>query len=139
MKFNKVIREYMDKELSAKRMEANKADPMAVSYETERDEAVAEIKDYLREVNREIVKILQKHDMDYTTCRVYGETRPVAEAALRFFDNEIRNQSVSVAIRERERQRYEHQKAEMERIELECALGADKDAFMKMLSEISFN
>lgn len=138
MKFNKVIREYVEKELTAKRLEANKADVMTASYLADRDEAIAEIKIYLREVNREITKILQAHNMDYTTARVYGEPRPIAEAILRLYETEVCNQNMRSAIRDRESKRYEFQKAEMERIELECALGADKEAFMKMLSEISF-
>ena len=138
MRITKVIRDYMEKELSEKRYAANKHDAMRAAYEEQKAAAEREIKALLPELNEKIQQILARHGMD-TTIVSRGDTMEAACGILRFYDADICNDNVRSLIRDNEAKRYRKQKEFMEKIELECALGADRDGFMKMLSEISFD
>ena len=132
MKMTKVIREYMEETLSAKRLEANKR--ARADYNARCKACVEELK-ALRESMREpIENILRKYDMDME----YGSynPNPMFDEIWYMRDASIQNQAELTAIREKERGRMETQKKAMRDIELEMALGGDKAKFMEMLSNV---
>ena len=132
MKMTKVIREYMEETLSAKRLEANKKS--RADYDARRKACIEEI-EVLRESMREpIENILRKYGMDME----YGSynPKPMFDEIWYMRDSSILNQTELTAIREKERGRMETQKKAMRDIELEMALGGDKAKFMEMLSKV---
>lgn len=132
MKMNKVIREYMEETLSAKRLEANKR--ARADYNARCKACVEELK-ALRESMREpIENILRKYDMDME----YGSynPNPMFDEIWYMRDASIQNQAELTAIREKERGRMETQKTAIRDIELEMALGGDKAKFMEMLANV---
>ena len=132
MKMTKVIREYMEETLSAKRLEANKKG--RADYDARRKACIEEI-EALRESMREPVEnILRKYGMDME----YGSynPKPMFDEIWYMHDSSIQNQIDFTAIREKERERMETQKTAIRDIELEMALGGDKAKFMEMLSNV---
>lgn len=132
MKMTKVIREYMEETLSAKRLEVNKE--ARADYDARRQACIDELK-ALRESMREpIENILRKYDMDME----YGhyDPTPMFDEIWYMRDASIQNQNELTAIREKERERMETQKTAIRNIELEMALGGDKAKFMEMLSNV---
>ena len=132
MKMTKVIREYMEETLSAKRVEMNKE--ARADYDARRQACIEELK-ALRESMREPVEnILRKYDMDME----YGSYKPgpMFDEIWYMHDSSIQNQTELTAIREKERGRMETQKKAMRDIELEMALGGDKAKFMEMLANV---
>ena len=132
MKMTKVIREYMEETLSAKRVEMNKE--ARADYDARRKACIDEL-NALRESMREPVEnILRKYDMDME----YGSynPKPMFDEIWYMHDSSIQNQNELTAIREKERRRMETQKKAMRDIELEMALGGDKKKFMEMLANV---
>ena len=132
MKMNKVIREYMEETLSAKRLEVNKE--ARADYDARRKACIEEI-EALRESMREpIENILRKYGMDME----YGSYKPgpMFDEIWYMHDSSIQNQTELTAIREKERRRMETQKKAMRDIELEMALGGDKEKFLEMLEQV---
>ena len=132
MKMTKVIREYMEETLSAKRVEMNKE--ARADYDARRKACIDEL-EALRESMREpIENILRKYDMDME----YGSYKPgpMFDEIWYMHDSSIQNQTELTAIREKERGRMETQKKAMRDIELEMALGGDKAKFMEMLEQV---
>ena len=132
MKMTKVIREYMEETLSAKRLEVNKE--ARADYDARRQACIDELK-ALRESMREpIENLLRKYDMDME----YGhyDPTPMFDEIWYMRDASIQNQNELTAIREKERERMETQKTAIRNIELEMALGGDKAKFMEMLSNV---
>ena len=132
MKMTKVIREYMEETLSAKRLEANKK--ARADYDARRKAGIEEI-EALRESMREPIKnILRKYGMDME----YGSynPKPMLDEIWYMHDSSIQNQNELTAIREKERERMETQKTAIRDIELEMALGGDKAKFMEMLANV---
>ena len=132
MKMTKVIREYMEETLSAKRLEANKE--ARADYDARRKACIDEL-EALRESMREpIENILRKYGMDME----YGSynPNPMFDEIWYRHDSSIQNQTELTAIREKERKRMETQKTAIRDIELEMALGGDKAKFMEMLSNV---
>ena len=132
MKMTKVIREYMEETLSAKRLEANKKS--RADYDARRKACIEEI-EALRESMREpIENILRKYGMDMK----YGSynPNPMFDEIWYMHDSSIQNQTELTAIREKERGRMETQKKAMRDIELEMALGGDKAKFIEMLANV---
>ena len=132
MKMTKVIREYMEETLSAKRLEANKE--ARADYDARRKACIDEL-EALRESMREpIENILRKYGMDME----YGSynPNPMFDEIWYMHDSSIQNQTELTAIREKERGRMETQKKAMRDIELEMALGGDKAKFMEMLVNV---
>ena len=132
MKMTKVIREYMEETLSAKRVEMNKE--TRADYDARRKACIDEL-EALRESMREPVEnILRKYDMDME----YGSynPKPMFDEIWYMHDDSIQNQTELTAIRKKERGRMETQKKAMRDIELEMALGGDKAKFMEMLSNV---
>lgn len=137
MKFNKVIREYMEKVLDEKRTVADKADPETIAYTTRRKAAQTEVQTIIERARNEVQEVLDRYSMDLTsTC--FGEVVPASSAIIKFFDQYIKNSKEAQAQRDREHERYQKQKDMMTDIELECALGADKAKFMEMLESVEF-
>ena len=132
MKMTKVIREYMEETLSAKRVEMNKE--ARADYDARRQACIDEL-EALRESMREPVEnILRKYGMDME----YGSYKPgpMFDEIWYMHDSSIQNQTELTAIREKERGRMETQKKAMRDIELEMALGGDKAKFMEMLANV---
>ena len=132
MKMTKVIREYMEETLSAKRVEMNKE--ARADYDARRKACIDEL-NALRESMREPVEnILRKYGMDME----YGSYNPgpMFDEIWYMHDSSIQNQTELTAIREKERRRMETQKKAMRDIELEMALGGDKAKFMEMLANV---
>ena len=132
MKMTKVIREYMEETLSAKRVEMNKE--ARADYDARRKACIDEL-NALRESMREPVEnILRKYDMDME----YGSynPKPMFDEIWYMYDSSIQNQNELTAIREKERERMETQKTAIRDIELEMALGGDKKKFMEMLANV---
>lgn len=137
MKFNKVIREYMEKVLNEKRVVADKADPETIAYTTRRKAAQAEVQTIIERARNEVQEVLDRYSMDLTsTC--FGEVVPASCAMVKFLDQYVKNSKEVQAQRDRERERYQKQVDKMTDIELECALGADKAKFMEMLESVEF-
>lgn len=132
MKITKVIREYMEETLSAKRLEANKK--ARADYDARRKACIDELK-ALRESMREpIENILRKYDMDME----YGlyKPEPMFDEVWEMSECRIQNQNDLAIIRDKETKRAETQKKAMRDIELEMALGGDKAKFMEMLDNV---
>lgn len=134
MKITKVIREFMEETLSAKRLEANKKS--RADYDARRKACIEEI-EALRESMREPVEnILRKYGMDMEYERSYYNPKPMFDEIWYMHDSSIQNQTELTAIREKEQGRAETQKTAIRGIELEMALGGDKVKFMEMLSNV---
>lgn len=132
MKMTKVIREYMDETLSAKRLEANKK--ARADYDARRKACIEEI-EALRESMREpIENILRKYGMDME----YGSynPNPMFDEIWYMHDSSIQNQNELAVIRNKETERAVNQRKAMHDIELEMALGGDKAKFMEMLANV---
>lgn len=133
MKITKVIREYMEETLSAKRLEVNKE--ARADYDARRKACIEELK-ALRESMREPVEnILRKYDMDmeYKWC---SSANPMFDEVWEMNDGRIQNQTELSIIRDKEQRRIETQKTAIRDIELEMALGGDKAKFMEMLEQV---
>lgn len=133
MKMTKIIREYMEETLSAKRLEANKKS--SADYDARRKACIEELK-ALRESMRELIEnILRKHGMD-TEYKWCSDVRPMFDEVWEMNEGRIQNQNELTAIRKKEQERMETQKTAIRDIELEMALGGDKAKFMEMLSNV---
>ena len=137
MKFTKVIRSFMEKTLSEKRYAANKADPETQAYYNRKQHAVDEIRAIVDRARKEAQEVLDRYGMDMEVRR-YGEKEEASKSVIQFFDQYVKNEKEVKAQNEREGVRYKHQADIMEQIELDCALGADKESFMAMLNSATF-
>ena len=133
MKMTKVIREYMEETLSAKRVEMNKE--ARADYDARRKACIDEL-NALRESMREPVEnILRKYGMG-TEYKWYSDVRQTFDDVWEMNENRIQNENELTTIREKEQERMETQKTAMRDIELEMALGGDKAKFMEMLANV---
>lgn len=137
MKFTKVIRNYMDKTLTEKCCAANKADPETQAYLNRKKCAENEIQAIVDRARYAVQEILDRYGMDMEIRR-YSGMEDASKAIIRFDDSSVKNEKEAKAQSERERARYKHQESIMEQIELDCALGADKETFMAMLDKVTF-
>lgn len=137
MKFTKVIRSFMEKTLSEKRYAANKADPETQAYLNRKQHAVDEIRAIVDRARKEAQEVLDRYGMDMEVRR-YGEKEEASKSVIQFYDQYVKSEKEVKAQNEREGARYQHQTAIMEQIELDCALGADKESFMAMLNSATF-
>lgn len=129
MKITKIIREFMEETLSEKRAAANKE--ARADYDARRKACIEEI-EVLRESVREPVEnILRKYDMDMEYAR-----KPMFDEIWYMRDSSIQNQKELTDIREKERNRMDTQKQAIHDIELEMALGGNKEKFMEMLEQV---
>ena len=132
MKMTKVIREYMEETLSAKRVEMNKE--ARADYDARRKACIDEL-NALRESMREPVEnILRKYGMDME----YGSynPKPMFDEIWYMHDSSIQNQTELTAIRKKEQGRMETQKTAMRDIEREMARGGDKAKCREMLANV---
>ena len=137
MKFTKVIRSYMEKTLSEKRCAADKADPETQAYLNRKQHAEDEIRAIVDRARNEAQEVLDRYGMDMEVRR-YCEMEDASKAIVQFSDQYVKSEKETKAQSERERARYQHQVDIMEQIELDCALGADKESFMAMLDKVTF-
>lgn len=137
MKFTKVIRSFMEKTLSEKRYAANKADPETQAYINRKQHAVDEIRAIVDRARKEAQEVLDRYGMDMEVRR-YGEKEEASKSVIQFYDQYVKSEKEVKAQNEREGARYQHQASIMEQIELDCALGADKESFIAMLNSATF-
>ena len=137
MKFTKVIRSYMEKTLSEKRYAANKADPETQAYLNRKQHAEDEIQAIVDRARKEAQEVLDRYGMDMEVRR-YGEKEEASKVIVQFSNQYVKNEKEVKAQNEREGARYKHQADIMEQIELDCALGADKESFMAILNSATF-
>ena len=137
MKFTKVIRSYMEKTLNEKRCAANNADPETQAYLNRKQCAEDEIQAIIDEARREVREVLDLYGMDMVV-RSFGSMEDAAKSIVPFNGSFVKNEKEAKARSERESARYKHQADIMEQIELDCALGADKETFMAMLDKATF-
>lgn len=137
MKFTKVIRSYMEKTLDEKRCAANKADPETQAYLNRKQHAKDEILAIVDRARDEAQEVLDRYGLDMS-IRFYGDMVDASKAIISFHDQYVKSEKEFKAQIEREDARYKHQKSIMEQIELDCALGADKESFMAMLNSATF-
>ena len=137
MKFTKVIRSYMEKTLNEKRCAANKADPETQAYLNRKQHAKDEIRAIVDHARDEAQEVLDRYGLDMS-IRFYGDMVDASKAIISFNDQYVKSEKEFKAQIEREDARYKHQADIMEQIELDCALGADKESFMAMLNSATF-
>ena len=137
MKFTKVIRSYMEKTLNEKRCAANKADPETQAYYNRKQHAEDEIQAIVDRARKEAQEVLDRYGMDME-IRCYGSMEDASKSIVQFYNRYVMNEKEVKAQNEREGARYKHQADIMEQIELDCALGADKESFMAMLNSAAF-
>ena len=137
MKFTKVIRSYMEKTLNEKRCAANKADPETQAYLNRKQHAEDEIRAIVDRARKEAQEVLDRYGMDMEVRR-YGEKEDASKSVIQFYDQYVRSEKENNAQSKRESARYKRQADIMEQIELDCALGADKESFMAMLNSATF-
>lgn len=135
MRITKVIRDYMGEVLSKKRMEANNNE--RADYDTRRKDCGEELGELLNTIHEETSRILRKYNMDEETF-AFGSKQDAFKAIFSFRPQYIMNAEEEKTFSNNAQKRYATQKEELKRIELEAALGADKDAFMAMLEAITF-
>ena len=137
MKFTKVIRSYMEKTLNEKRCAANKADPETQAYLNRKQHAEDEIQAIVDRARKEAQEVLNRYGMDME-FHCYGNMEDASKSIIQFYNQYVMNEKEFKAQNEREGARYKHQASIMEQIELDCALGADKESFMAMLNSATF-
>lgn len=137
MKFTKVIRNYMEKVLNEKRHAVNDADPETQAYLNRKKHAENEIQAIVDEARYKVREVLDRYGMDMEIRR-YSSMEDTSKAIVSFYNQYVMNEKEAKAQSEREKARYKHQEDIMEQIELDCALGADKEAFMAMLDKATF-
>lgn len=137
MKFTKVIRNYMEKVLTEKRCAANKADPETQAYLNRKKSAENEIQAIVDEARYKVREVLDRYSMDMAV-RSYGGMEDAAKSVVPFNNSSVKNEKEVKAQNKRESERYNRQANIMEQIELDCALGADKETFMAMLDKATF-
>lgn len=129
MKITKIIREFMEETLSEKRVAANKT--ARADYDARRKACMEEI-EVLRESMREPVEnILRKYDMDMEYAR-----KPMFDEVWYVCNSNIQNQKELAIIRKKETERAETVKKAIHDIELEMALGGNKERFIEMLEQV---
>lgn len=137
MKFTKVIRNYMEKVLTEKRCAANKADPETQAYLNRKKSAENEIQAIVDEARYKVREVLDRYGMDMAV-RSYGGMEDATKSVVPFNNSSVKNEKEVKAQNKRESERYNRQANIMEQIELDCALGADKETFMAMLDKATF-
>ena len=137
MKFTKVIRSYMEKTLNEKRCAANNADPETQAYLNRKQCAENEIQAIVDRAQKEAREVLDRYGMDMTV-RSFGSREDAVKSIISFHNQYVKSEKEFKAQSERESARYKHQADIMEQIELDCALGADKETFMAMLDKATF-
>lgn len=135
MRITKVIRDYMGEVLSKKRLEANGNE--RAEYDARCEKCKEELQKLLTSINEDAHHILRKYGMD-EEIKVYGNMTSTPEAIFSFDPMYVKNAEEEKVFETNAHNRYETQKEEMKRIELEAALGANKDAFMAMLEAVTF-
>ena len=137
MKFTKVIRNYMEKVLNEKRHAVNDADPETQAYLNRKKHAESEIQAIVDEARYKVREVLDRYGMDMAV-RSYGGMEDAAKSVVPFNNSSGKNEKEVKAQNKRESERYNRQANIMEQIELDCALGADKETFMAMLDKATF-
>ena len=108
---------------------ANKA--ARADYDARRKACMEEI-EVLRDSMREPVEnILRKYDMDMEYAR-----KPMFDEVWYVRNSSIQNQKELAIIRKKETERAETVKKAIHDIELEMALGGNKEKFMEMLEQV---
>ena len=89
------------------------------------------------EARYKVREVLDHYGMDMAV-RSYGGMEDATKSIVPFNNQYVRSEKEFKAQNERESARYKRQADIMEQIELDCALGADKETFMAMLNSATF-
>ena len=135
MRITKVVREHMEQVIGAKRLEANKKE--RAEYEARRKNCQEELGKLLNSISDDAFSILRKYGMD-EEVKLWGDKCCAFEAIFDFKPQHIKNEAEEDIFNTNARSRKATQDAEIKRIELEAALGADREAFMAMLEAVTF-
>ena len=129
MKITKIIREFMEETLSEKRVAANKE--ARANYDARRKACMEEIEVLPESMREPVENILRKYDMDMEYAR-----KPMFDEVWYVCNSNIQNQKELAIIRKKETERAETVKKAIHDIELEMALGGNKEKFMEMLEQV---
>lgn len=133
MRITKVIREYMNDTLNEKMAAVNKE--ARAYYDARRNACIEEIQALRQTMREPIENILRKYGMDTTNSSVYNP-RWTFDDVWDMRDSCIQNQSELAIIRNNESDRARIVTRAIHDIELEMALGDDKEKFMEMLEQV---
>ena len=135
MRITKVIREFMEEQLSEKRLAANKA--ARTDYDAKVKACSAEVEEIIALAREQVAMTLAKHGMD-AEVKKWGNPMSAGEAIVEFNRSYIKNAAEDDKLREEEKNRATTQREALKNIELEMALGGAKDDLMRMLEEVQF-
>lgn len=135
MKLTKVLREYVEEQMSEARHKANRE--ARADYDARKTRVEEEIKAYLAEVvNPHIEEILKANNMDLTTTD-WGEKKPTSTLIVQLYSRYILNKEEDKTLTKAERERGEKQAEAMKKFAIECELGIDKDEFYEKVAELT--
>ena len=129
MRYTKAIRDYVNEELTKKRLEADENDPLIIAYNLKRNMFSSEANLILNQAIQEIVKLMDKYNFELNNHFT---------SIINFRENAIGDDIIEAEIHERKNQRYNAQKKIEREIEVQCTLGADRKEFMEMLANVKF-
>lgn len=135
MRITKVIREFMEEQLTDKRLAANKE--ARAEYDAKVKACAAEVEEIIALVREQVTMTIAKHGMDLEVKK-WGNLLPIGEAVVVFDCGYIKNAIEDGKLHEEERNRAITQRETLKNIELEMALGGAKDDLMRMLNEVQF-
>lgn len=134
MKLTRVLKDYVEEQMSNARYKANKE--ARADYDARREKVEEEIKTYLAEVvNPHIEEILKANNMDLTV-RDWGE-KPACEHILQLYSRHILNRAEGETLDNAEKARRTKQDELMKQFAIECELGIDKDEFYEKVAELT--
>lgn len=135
MKFTKVIREFAEKTVCDKLSKVNKE--ARADYDNRRTACLEELRVARDAFSAQVEEIVSKHGFDTTVVK-WGSEMSVGKAYCGGDEAMIRISEELKAIQKAEHERRNKMDEALKNLELECALGADKKAFMEMLEAITF-
>lgn len=129
MKLTKVLRDKVEKELTAKRNEVNKQ--ARADYDKRKKQAQAEIEEIISNILPDIKEVLEDYGMD--TDNIYDTTYyGIIKFNARLIENKIEIEEIERAARAR----YQKQECLIEDFAIECELGVDKANFFEALASL---
>lgn len=135
MRITKVIREFMEEQLTNKRLAANKE--ARAEYDAKVKACAAEVEEIIAFAREQVTMTIAKHNMDLEVKK-WGSPLPIGEAVVVFDRGYIKCAVEDDKLREEEKNRAVTQREALKNIELEMALGGAKDDLMRMLNEVQF-
>lgn len=129
MRVTKAMKEYVESQMSEKRLAINKA--YRAEYEARKKTCVAECEEIVAQANARVAEVLRQYNFQHR--------RGYREEPLVLYEQDIVNESEWSNIQDHERALYHKQQEMMKKFILECDLGVDKEQFYSMVAAISFD